>query len=99
MSPRAQCSYQFGPFRIDTSDRLLMRGVETIPLTPKAADTLLALLASAGRVVEKEDLIRTIWPDSFVEEGGLARNISALRKALEDGGGGVFIETVPKRGY
>jgi TolB-like protein/DNA-binding winged helix-turn-helix (wHTH) protein/Tfp pilus assembly protein PilF len=92
--------YQFGPYRIDSVDRLLQRAEETIPLTPKAADTLLALVANAGRVVEKEELIKTVWPDTFVEEGALARNISALRKALGDDTDSVqYVETIPKRGY
>jgi TolB-like protein/DNA-binding winged helix-turn-helix (wHTH) protein/Tfp pilus assembly protein PilF len=93
-------AFEFGPFRIDTQERLLFRGPETIPLTPKVADTLLVLLANAGRIVEKDDLMKAIWPDSFVDEGGLARNISALRKALGDGPGEAqYIETIPKRGY
>jgi TolB-like protein/DNA-binding winged helix-turn-helix (wHTH) protein/Tfp pilus assembly protein PilF len=93
-------SFEFGPFRIDAVERLLFRGSETIPLTPKVADTLLALLSNAGRIVEKDDLMKAVWPDSFVDEGGLARNVSALRKALGDGAGGAqYIETIPKRGY
>ena len=93
-------NFEFGPFRIDAVERLLFRGKETIPLTPKVADTLLALLANAGRIVEKDDLMKAVWPDSFVDEGGLARNISALRKALGDGlGEAQYIETIPRRGY
>jgi TolB-like protein/DNA-binding winged helix-turn-helix (wHTH) protein/Tfp pilus assembly protein PilF len=92
--------YEFGPFRIDSVERLLFRGQDVIPLTPKAVDTLLALVSNRGRVLEKEELIKLIWPDSFVEEGGLARNISVLRRVFEDGSGEVqYIETIPKRGY
>src|SRR5436190_7337574 len=92
--------YEFGPFRIDSVERLLFRGQEVIPLTPKAVDTLLALVSNCGRVLEKDELIKLIWPDSFVEEGGLARNISVLRRVFEDGAGEVqYIETIPKRGY
>jgi len=92
--------YEFGPFRIDTVERLLLRSDEVIPLTPKAIDTLLALISNPGRVLEKEDLIKMVWPDSFVEEGGLARNISALRRVLGDLTSDIqFIETIPKRGY
>ena len=87
--------YEFGPFRIDREERLLRRGAEVIPLAPKAIETLLVLAASAGRAVEKEDLIKRVWPDTFVEEGGLARNISQLRKVLGD----EYIETIPRRGY
>lgn len=91
---------QFGPFRIDQCERLLRRGSEVIPLTPKAIDTLLVLASSGGRVVEKEELLKRVWPDTFVEEGGLARNISLLRKTLGDGKDDhQYIETVPRRGY
>lgn len=92
--------YQFGPFRIDSVERLLYRGGEMIPLTPKVVDTLLALVSNAGRVMEKDELMRAIWPDSFVEEGGLARNISLLRRVFETAAdGGQYVETIPKRGY
>jgi TolB-like protein/Tfp pilus assembly protein PilF len=86
--------YQFGAFRFDPDERVLYRDGEVVPLTPKAADTLLVLLERRGRVVDKGDLLKLVWPDTFVEEGGLARNISALRKVL-----GGYIETIPKRGY
>src|SRR5512144_979662 len=99
MSSPVRYIYEFGPFRIDTRERLLMRDGQLIPLTPKAVDTLLALIGAAGRIVEKEELIKTVWPDSFVEEGGLARNVSALRKALGDTEEERYIETIPKRGY
>jgi DNA-binding winged helix-turn-helix (wHTH) protein/TolB-like protein len=93
-------TYQFGDFRIDTVERLLFRGDQVIPLTPKTADTLLALVSNAGHVVEKDRLMKMVWPDSFVEEGGLARNISILRKVLEESGAGEpLIETIPRRGY
>jgi TolB-like protein/Tfp pilus assembly protein PilF len=100
MKQEAKRLYQFGPFRIDSNERLLRRGAEVIPLAPKAIETLLVLAASGGRVVEKDELIKTVWPDTFVEEGGLARNISLLRKALgEDSDGDSYIETIPRRGY
>jgi DNA-binding winged helix-turn-helix (wHTH) protein/TolB-like protein/Tfp pilus assembly protein PilF len=93
-------AYQFGPFRLDAGDRLLFKNGELLPLPPKAIDTLLALVVNHGRVVEKDELLKTVWPDTFVEEGGLARNISALRKALGDTGDeSQYIETIPKRGY
>ena len=91
-------AYEFGPFRIDTIERLLFRSGEMVPLTPKAVDTLLALVANHGRMLEKDELMKLIWPDSFVEEGGLTRNISILRKVFEEGGS-EYIETIPKRGY
>jgi len=92
--------YQFGPYRIDAGERLLHRGQDMVSLPPKALDTLLVLLDSAGRMVDKSDLMKAVWPDTFVEEGALARNVSLLRKALEDTGDEArYIETIPKRGY
>jgi DNA-binding winged helix-turn-helix (wHTH) protein/TolB-like protein/Tfp pilus assembly protein PilF len=92
--------YEFGPYRIDTEERLLHRGSELISLPPKAVETLLALLGAAGRMVDKGDLMKAVWPDTFVEEGALTRNISLLRKALGDTGEeAAYIETIPKRGY
>lgn len=100
MSGSGARQYQFGPYRIDDEQRLLHRGPELIPLPPKVAETLVVLLASAGRMVEKADLMKAVWPDTFVEEGALARNISLLRKTLEDDGGeNSYIETIPRRGY
>lgn len=92
--------YEFGSFRLDTVERVLLRGDDLVPLAPKAFDTLLALVERRGHLVEKDELMRVVWPDVFVEEGGLTRNISVLRKALgeaDDGRG--YIETVPRRGY
>lgn len=92
--------YLFGPYRIDTDERLLHRNGDLVALPPKAVDTLLALVSSAGRMVEKGDLMKTVWPDTFVEEGALTRNISLLRKTLEGAGDDShYIETIPKRGY
>ncbi len=92
--------YEFGPFRIEQGERLLRRGTEVIPLAPKAIETLLVLASSGGRVVEKEELIQRVWPDTFVEEGGLARNISLLRRVLGEGPADhQYIETIPRRGY
>jgi TolB-like protein/DNA-binding winged helix-turn-helix (wHTH) protein/Tfp pilus assembly protein PilF len=92
--------YEFGPYRLDSVERLLIRGEETIPLTPKAIDTLLVLVANSGRVLERDELMKSVWPDTFVEDGALARNISALRKALGDDNEDFrYIETIPKRGY
>src|SRR5690348_2384049 len=90
--------YEFGRFRVDTAERRLLRGDAPIPLTPKAFDTLLALVENAGRGMDKDELLRRVWPDTFVEEGSLTRNISVLRKVF-GGEEGEFIETIPKRGY
>src|SRR5262245_39979705 len=96
----AHRTYVFGGFVLDPVERLLLHNGTRVPLTPKVFDLLLVLVESQGRLLSKDDLIRTLWPDSFVEEGGLTRCISVLRKALDDGNGGrAYIETVPKRGY
>jgi TolB-like protein/DNA-binding winged helix-turn-helix (wHTH) protein/Tfp pilus assembly protein PilF len=100
MEPQGGAAFEFGVFRFDPAERVLYRGSERVPLSPKVADTLFVLLTHHGRVVEKNELIQLVWPDTFVEEGGLTRNISALRKALGDGAeGSGHIETIPKRGY
>jgi TolB-like protein/DNA-binding winged helix-turn-helix (wHTH) protein/Flp pilus assembly protein TadD len=92
--------YEFGPFRLDATERLLLRDGQIVPLPPRIFDTLLVLVIDGGRLLEKDDLMRRLWPDTFVEEATLARNISDLRKALrETEGGQKYIETVPKRGY
>jgi TolB-like protein/DNA-binding winged helix-turn-helix (wHTH) protein/Tfp pilus assembly protein PilF len=93
-------AYRFGPYRLDEREQLLYRERQPVPLPPKAVQTLLVLLRRAGQLVPKEDLMREVWPDTFVEEGGLTRNISVLRKALgEDEGEAGYIETIPRRGY
>jgi Tol biopolymer transport system component/DNA-binding winged helix-turn-helix (wHTH) protein len=100
MPPRDQQFYVFGPFRLDIGDRTLYRGDAPVPLTPKAIEVLLYLASNAGRVVEKDELIRAIWADTFVEESNLGQQIFQIRRALsQDSGGPSYIETVPKRGY
>jgi eukaryotic-like serine/threonine-protein kinase len=92
--------YEFGPFRIDLTDKLLFRGTSAVPLTPKAFDTLVVLVEAAGRILEKDDLMKRVWPDTIVEENNLTQNISALRKALGQGADEKpYIETLPRRGY
>lgn len=92
--------YEFGRFRLDATDRLLTHDGIAVPLAPKVFDTLVVLVEQAGHLVTKDDLMSTLWPDSFVEEGTLTRNISDLRKILEETGGGErYIETVPRHGY
>jgi Tol biopolymer transport system component/DNA-binding winged helix-turn-helix (wHTH) protein len=100
MSTSGRRFYEFGDFRLDASERLLSRGGVTVPLTPKAIDLLFALVEQPGRLLDKETLLSTVWPDTFVEENNLADNIFKLRRVLGDGENGPrFIETVPKRGY
>lgn len=92
--------YDFGPFRADTVRRLLLRDGQQVPLTSKAFETLEVLIRHRDRVLEKEELLKTIWPDSFVEEANLVQNVSTLRKALcELPGEHRYIATVPGRGY
>ena len=93
-------SYAFGAFRLEAAEKVLYERDRPVPLTPKAVETLLALVARHGRLVTKEELRGIVWPDTFVEENNLAQNISMLRRVLgEGGGGGSLIETVPRRGY
>src|SRR5579864_6822921 len=92
--------YAFGPFRLDSEKRVLVRDGMPVPLAPKSTEILLVLVEQAGHLVEKDALISRVWPDAFVEEGNLNKNIFLLRKALgEWDGGREYIETVPKRGY
>jgi len=90
--------YEFGPFRVDVAEGLLLEGTEVVPLSPKAFEMLLVLVESNGRLLSKDELLRRVWPDTFVEEGNLAHHVFTLRKVLEKDGAR-FIETVPKRGY
>ena len=100
MSQQDNHSYEFGRFRLKTAERVLLREGELVPLTPKVFDILVTLVEHGGQVVAKDDLMKRVWPNTFVEEGNLTQNISLLRKALGETPGGVqFIETVPRRGY
>jgi predicted ATPase/DNA-binding winged helix-turn-helix (wHTH) protein len=100
MPPESKDVLEFGPYRIDREQRLLTKGSDVTPLAPKVFDTLLVLVESGGRILEKENLLKQLWPDAFVEEGSLARNISTLRRALgESPLDQKYIVTVPKRGY
>ena len=96
MSKQNKQVFEFGPFTIDTVNRQLRRDGEVVPLKAKAVDTLLLLIENHGDVVEKDDLMQALWPDSFVEEANLTQHIYMLRKALGETG---YIETVPRRGY
>ncbi len=100
MSKRPLKFYEFGPFRINITERLLQRDRKIVPLTPKVFDTLLVMVENCGHVLEKNELMQTLWPDSFVEESSLTQNVSLLRRALgETNDGRQYIETLPKRGY
>jgi TolB-like protein/DNA-binding winged helix-turn-helix (wHTH) protein/Flp pilus assembly protein TadD len=100
MSEPSLPSYEFGPFVLDTGRRLLLRNGEPMPLTPKTFETLRALIENRSRVVTKDELLRQVWGDTSVEEGGLTRNVSILRKTLgEKPDDHQYIVTVPGRGY
>ena len=100
MDQKEKLFYEFGTFRLDSHDRLLLRSGQQVPLTPKAFDILLVLVESSGHVVTKEELLEKVWAGSFVEEGNLNRHISTLRKALGDNlDQPKYIDTIPKRGY
>ena len=100
MSRPANRFYLFDGFRVDATERILLKGDREVPLTPKVFDTLLALIENSSHILTKKELMQLVWPDSFVEENNLAQNISILRKALgESKQGEHYIQTVPKRGY
>jgi Tol biopolymer transport system component/DNA-binding winged helix-turn-helix (wHTH) protein len=100
MSKQEKNFYEFGQFRVDPDERLLWRGKKPVPLKPKVFDTLLVLVQRGEGVVLKDDLMKSVWPDTFVEESNLAQNIFVLRKALGDTGSEQrYIVTVPGRGY
>src|SRR5687768_5746098 len=100
MQRQAQHLYEFGPFRLDPRERLLLRDGAPVALTPKCFDILVALVQNSGHLLEKDELLKEVWPGQFVEEGNLSFNISTLRKALGEGSAEhPYIETVPKRGY
>lgn len=92
--------YEFGVFRLDTAEHLLLREDKPVALNPKAFEVLLHLIGRRGHLVEKDELMREVWADSFVEEANVARTVWALRKALgENGNEQNYIQTVPKHGY
>jgi DNA-binding winged helix-turn-helix (wHTH) protein/tetratricopeptide (TPR) repeat protein len=100
MNHQINSVYEFGPFRLVPSERLLFRGGEPVALKPKAFDTLVILVEHGGHIMKKDDLIKLVWPDAFVEESNLNHHISILRKALNNGGDGDgYIETIRRHGF
>lgn len=100
MSPKTTEYYEFAQFRLDLSQKVLLRDGQPVRLTPKIFDTLEILVENKGRLLEKDELMQKLWQDHFVEEGNLASNIKMLRKALDDDAAHPkFIETVQRRGY
>src|SRR5947207_9205869 len=99
MSQQLKRFYEFGPFRVGTANRLLLRRGEVVALPPKTFDILLKLVEDSGQVLQKEELMQRVWPDSFVEEANLSNQIFTLRKALGESNGEKYIKTIPRRGY
>jgi len=99
MSGTSRTVYEFGPFRLEPAEGRLMKGGVPVHVTPKALELLVALAKRPGRLVTKDELVAEVWPDTFVEEGNLAVNMTRLRQALNDDTGQTYVETVPKRGY
>lgn len=100
MSHGGKYLFEFGAFCLDPVERVLFRDGRPVSLTPKAIDTLLALVENAGHIMDKEELLKRVWPDTFFEEATLAKNVSTLRQVLGDTGeDSRIIETVPRRGY
>jgi DNA-binding winged helix-turn-helix (wHTH) protein/tetratricopeptide (TPR) repeat protein len=93
-------AYAFGPFQFNPTERVLTRDGETVSLRPKAAEILIMLVTNAGQLVDKDELLSEVWPETFVEEANLTQNIFTLRRALGDETAGPrYIETVKRRGY
>src|SRR6266700_2196657 len=88
--------YEFDDFCVDAVERVLLRNGASVPLTPRVFDTLLCFVQRHGRVLKKDELMETIWPDTVVEENNLHQNVSTLRRAL---GTNPYIVTVPGHGY
>jgi DNA-binding winged helix-turn-helix (wHTH) protein/TolB-like protein/Tfp pilus assembly protein PilF len=100
MGLNAKHFYEFGPFYLEPTEHLLLQADRPVSLTPKAFELLVFLVQNSGRLVTKDQIMKAVWPDSFVEEANLTVWISVLRKALGDREGGPhYIETVPKKGY
>jgi DNA-binding winged helix-turn-helix (wHTH) protein/Tol biopolymer transport system component len=91
--------YEFGEFRLDVREKLLLRDGDSLPLTPKLFDTLLLLVENSGHLLLKDELMKSLWPDSFVEEINLTQNISRLRKVLGETPGQQYISTIAGQGY
>jgi len=100
MSLKTKRIYEFGPYRLDAEEKILMRDAQAVLIQPKDLETLLVLVERSGHIVKKEELMERVWPGVFIEEGNLSKRIFNLRQVLGEGPDGrQFIETIPKRGY
>jgi Tol biopolymer transport system component/DNA-binding winged helix-turn-helix (wHTH) protein len=92
--------YEFEDFRLDSEQKVLLHNRQPVSLPQKAFETLLFMVQNGGRILEKDELMKAVWPDSFVEENNLSQNIFALRRVLgDDRNGHSFIQTIPRRGF
>ena len=100
MALKTKRIYEFGPYRLDSEEKVLTRDGQAVPIQPKDLETLLVLVERAGHLVNKDELMEKVWPGVFIEEGNLSKRIFNLRQVLGAGPDGrQYIETVPKRGY
>src|SRR5436853_4995526 len=100
MREQATYRYKFGPFVLDVNELQLSCDGKALPLAPKVFNTLSVLVQNNGHILSKDELMKAVWPDSFVEEANLSQSIFTLRKVLgENAKGEQYIETIPKRGY
>jgi TolB-like protein/DNA-binding winged helix-turn-helix (wHTH) protein/Tfp pilus assembly protein PilF len=100
MPPEPKVIFKFGPFSLDPDERVLLRDAKPIALTSKAFEILTFLVKNHGHPLAKEEMMRQVWPDSFVDESNLAQHIFQLRRILGDAPeGGTYIETIPRHGY
>src|SRR5688572_15728672 len=91
--------YEFGPFRLEVAERRLLRDGRPVPLQEKLFDVLVMLVRNPGRLLEKDAIMRAVWPNAHVEETNLPHSISMLRKVLGETTRTPYVETVPKHGY
>ena len=91
--------YEFGHFRLNQAERILLCEGQPVPITARALDMLFLLVERHGHIVAKEEILHAIWPDAFVEESNLNVHVFALRKALGEDDDHRYIETVPRRGF
>src|SRR5215831_13564863 len=89
---------EFGPFTLDTRERVLRRDGKPVALTPRGFDILLVLVQNSGRVLTKQEMMDRVWSDTIVDESNLARQVSTLRKTLGRAAA-QYLETIPWRGY
>jgi DNA-binding winged helix-turn-helix (wHTH) protein len=98
--PQLKGIYEFSGFRLDVQERLLLRDGAAVSITPKIFDLLLLFLENPNRLLGKDEIMRTVWPDTHIDEATLTRTISELRKTLGQAAGEAnFVQTIPKRGY